>query len=215
MIPTVTVTAAFPVPTPANPSAFFTKEKLVELNETDEAKPLSRTSEVRQELAKARADLRSKVGEDYRRKQDFDLCKRKWRSSDAAKAKEEKLKELEALGLPESCGYMLDTAQFAMKQYRESEPAASASAPKDSDAVAYDHAVKRLASDTSMSGAEKLQKDLQQRADRNAKRAKVARDTGEGVNAANAQFLRAVEKNTNKDARTQIIRQNLERGTAL
>ena len=51
---------------------------------------------------------------------------------------------------------------------------------------------------------------------KNAKRAKPSEtEWGAGVNAENARFLKVVEKTTSKDARAQMIKQNLERGTAL
>ena len=220
MIPTVAVTAAFPVPTASNPDAIFRKEKLVEIATSggDQKKGSDESTQLRLDLAKARNDNRAKVSEDYRRREDLEACKKKWRATQAAQNKEEKKKELELLGLPESCAYLLDTAQFAMKHH-QMEASSLLNQEEDQIAATYEKAVKRIIGDGSnaegLSGAERLKQDLHARAEKNAKRAKLERTANAGVNLENAQFLKAVDKSINKDARAQIIKQNLERGTAL
>jgi hypothetical protein len=214
-LPAITLEAAFPVPTPSNPNAIYRKERLVEFSAS------STTGEdnanlLKNEIAKALEDNRVKVTEDYRRRENFEQTKKKWKVEEETRWREEKKKTLDCLGLPESCAFLLDTAQFAMKQYRDAE-AKGDKEPNDADAKVYQRSVKRILGNTdgTLAGGEKLMKDLEDRAAKNEKRARLASDVNDGVNKGNARFNKSVERTMSKDARAQTIKQNLERGTAL
>jgi hypothetical protein len=63
-------------------------------------------------------------------------------------------------------------------------------------------------------GAARLTKDLQERADRNKKRVHSG-EAMDGVNKQNAIFNKSLRRTMEVDIRSQTIKHNLERGTAL
>lgn len=129
--------------------------------------------------------------------------------------REDKSEYASLLGIPKENVNVLDVCSWV-----ETERRKETRERVEESSMAYERAVKRVVLEgEGEDSTERLQRDLLDRQEKNrrAKRAAEARTGGDGmfVNKANAQFNAGLEKTMAKDARTQRIKQNLERGTAL
>ncbi|KAH9261886.1 hypothetical protein BASA81_000542 [Batrachochytrium salamandrivorans] len=206
---------AFPVPTLDNPTAVFTKEEFAREKVQTATTSLNERQVLLKELALARQDNRQKTAEDYRRGKDFELCKRTWKLESDKEFKHQREMELSALGLPETCAYMLESSQYALRRRKSHAHFESRDMEQDLDAKVYEKSLERIIAQGEQEGGNKLVRDLAAREERNAKRTKPDFTQGDGINKQNHVFNKSLSRTMAGDARAQTIKQSFERGTAL